>query len=101
MPNSYSPLSVAAATLKTTEDVLLDFDRAGWVSVVMKNGLPFISGHHTYRARFILHLSEKLRLTTEEITVVLSQEKPPYSLDKIPAILAQHASEQARRAAGG
>jgi hypothetical protein len=61
--------------------------------VISKEGRAFVSGQDEYRARFILHLREKLKLTNKQIGIVLANEKPPYSLDQVPAILARHATE--------
>lgn len=93
----YRPLAIAAGNLHTTEDTLTDFNRAGWIGVTVKNGCQYISGQDEYRARFILHLRQKLELTNEEIGIVLSNEKPPYSLDQVPSILAQDAAERVHK----
>ena len=95
MPD-YRPLTVAAGNLQATENTLIDFTRAGWISVTIRHGCQFISGKDEYRARFILHLRQKLKLTDNEIGIVLSNEKPPYSLDQVPAILARHGAERTR-----
>jgi hypothetical protein len=96
MPD-YRRLTVAARNLQATEDTLIDFNRAGWIDVTVKDGCQFISGQDEYRARFILHLRQKLELTDKEIGIVLSNEKPPYSLDQVPSILARHAAERIRK----
>ncbi len=100
MPD-YRLLSIAARNLNATEDELIDFGRAGWIDVTVKDGCQFISGKDEYRARFILHLRQKLELTNEEIGIVLSNEKPPYSLDQVPSILARHAAEGIRERVPG
>ena len=92
MPDNYQLLQTAAGKLQVAEQTLLEFDNAGWISVTTKQGHQFISGHDAYRARFILHLRKKLELTNEQIGVVLSHEEPPYSLDKVASILAQHSA---------
>jgi hypothetical protein len=96
MPD-YRRLTVAARNLQATEDTLIDFNRAGWIDVTVKDGCQFISGQDEYRARFILHLRQKLELTDKEISIVLSNQKPPYSLDQVPSILARHAAERIRK----
>ena len=95
MPD-YRPLAIAAKNVNATEDTLIDFGRAGWIDLIVKDGYHFISGQGEYRVRFILHLRQKLELTNEEISIVLSNQKPPYSLDQVPSILARHAVERAR-----
>ena len=90
----YRPLANAAGNLHVTEDTLIDFNRAGWIDFTVKNGLRFLSGRDEYRARFILHLRQKLELTNEEIGIVLANQEPPFSLDQVPSILARHAAER-------
>ena len=92
MPNNYQTLAGAAAKLQVAEEILMEFNRAGWISLTIKQGRPFVSGHDEYRARFILHLRKKLELTNDEIGVVLSNQEPPYSLDQVASILAAHGS---------
>lgn len=93
----YRTLAIAASNLHATEDALIEFNRAGWIDVTVKNGCQFISGQDEYRARFILHLRRKLELTNEQIGIALKNEKPPYSLDQVPSILAQDAAERIHR----
>lgn len=90
---AYRPLAIAAGNIRTDEETLLEFDRAGWIDVVVKDGSRFVSGQDEYRSRFILHLRQRLKLTDEQIGIVLEHEKPPYSLDQVPAILARHATK--------
>jgi hypothetical protein len=92
MNKHYQPLAVVAGHLGTVEQTLLDLEHAGWINVVSKDGKRFVSNQDEYRARFILHLRVKLKLTDEQIGIVLTNEKPPYSLAQVPAILARHAS---------
>jgi cyanophycinase-like exopeptidase len=87
---TYRPLAVAARKISTDEQTLLEFQRAGWIQVVSKNGSSFVSGEDEYRSRFILHLRQKLNLTDEQIGIVLENGKAPYSLDQVQAILARH-----------
>ena len=88
---AYRSLATAAGNVRTDEKTLLEFKGAGWIEVVQKDGNAFVSGADEYRSRFILHLRQKLYLTDLEIGIVLTHGKPPYSLDKVPAILALHA----------
>jgi hypothetical protein len=90
---TYRLLAIAAANLRTDEKTMLEFNRAGWIEVISKDGRAFVSGQDEYRARFILHLRAKMKLTDGQIGTVLANESPPYSLDQVPAILAHHASE--------
>lgn len=82
---NYQSLAVAARHAGTDEQTLLDFNHAGWIKIIVKNGLSFVSGQDEYRSRFILHLRQKMKLTDKEIGLVLANEKPPYSLDQVPA----------------
>jgi hypothetical protein len=91
---AYRPLEAAVGTLRTDQETLLEFSRAGWIEVIWKNGRAFLSSQDEYRARFILHLRQKLKLTDKEIGIVLGSEKPPYSLDRVPAVLARHAADR-------
>ena len=96
MPN-YRPLVGAAKYLGATEETLREFSRLGWIDLAVKDGQVFLSAHATYRARFILHLHQKLGLTREQIGAVLLQEKPPYSLDRVSLILERLAANQAEK----
>lgn len=91
---AYRPLAVAAGNTRTEEETLLEFSRAGWIEVIFKDGRAFISGQDEYRCRFVLHLRHKLKLTDEQIGIVLANGKPPYSVDQVPAILARHSAER-------
>ena len=90
---AYRPLAIAAGHIRTDEKTLLEFNRAGWIEVVLKGGAAFVSGQDEYRSRFILHLRQQLRLSNKEIGIVLANENPPYSLEQVPAILARNATE--------
>jgi hypothetical protein len=91
--NAYRSLTAAAGHVRTDEQTLLEFGRAGWIKVILKNGTNFVSSHDEYRSRFILHLREKMKLSDQQIAIVLENGKPPYSLDQVPKILASyHAS---------
>jgi hypothetical protein len=90
---NYRALATAAQHIHASEEVLLEFGSAGWIDVVRKNGLLFISGQDEYRARFILHLRQKLMLDNKQILIVLTYQEPPYSLDQVPDLLAQHSAE--------
>ena len=87
---SYRQLTVAARNVGTDEQTMLEFQRAGWIQVVVKKGHSFVSAQDEYRCRFILHLRRKLKLSDEEIEIVLANGRSPYSLAQVPAILAEH-----------
>jgi hypothetical protein len=84
--NNYQPLSIVSKNLQTTEEDLLRFQQHNWIQTVEKNGLVFVSGRDAYKAKFILHL-RRLRLSDEEIGIVLEERNPPYSLADVPKIL--------------
>lgn len=90
---AYRPLAIAARNSGADENTLLEFSRAGWIEVTWKDGHAFVSGQDEYRSRFILHLRQKLRLTDEQIGIVLENGKPPYSVDQVKEILAHAARE--------
>ena len=83
----YQLIAIMASQIESTEEELLDLQRRGWISTVQKNGMVFILRRHEYKARFILHLRYKLRLTNEEISRVLEVQEPPYELKDVPGIL--------------
>jgi hypothetical protein len=86
-------LATAADNVQTDEETLLQFHHAGWIKVASKDGRAFVSGQDEYRSRFILHLRKKMKLTDRQIGIVLDNDKPPYSLAQVPAILASHPAE--------
>jgi len=90
---AYRPLATAARNAQNDEETLSAFHRAGWIETVRKDGRIFISAQDEYRSRFILHLRQKLKLTDDQIGIVLANGKPPYSLDQIPAILARASAD--------
>lgn len=61
----------------------------GWISIMEKNGMHFIRGDHEYKAKFILHLPQVLKLTPQQISTVLLIDEPPYSLKDVGRILAE------------
>jgi len=88
----FQQLSWAATGLQTEVATLQDFDRRGWIKTVEKNGSTFIAADQRYRARFILHLREKKQLSNQQIELVLSVQRPPYSTAEADRILREHAS---------
>jgi hypothetical protein len=89
-------LTTAAENVKTDEKTLLSFHHAGWIKVASKDGREFVSGQDEYRSRFILHLRQKLKLTDDQIGIVLENGKAPYSLEQVPSILATYGDPVAR-----
>ena len=85
---TYHSLEAAVKNVGTDKATLLEFGQAGWIEVVSKGGLVYISAQDEYRSRFILHLRQKLRLTDQQIGIVLANARAPYSLAQVPTILA-------------
>ena len=85
----YQQVSWAATGLLTDAATLLDFSNRGWIETVEKNGLTFIAADQRYRAKYILHLRRKKKLTDEQIEYVLSVQQPPYSAANVDEILKQ------------
>jgi hypothetical protein len=81
-------LEDAARSLATTTEALEDFARRGWITFLDKDGRTYVKVHQQYRAKFILHLQNTLALTPAQISKVLEQQKPPYSLSDVKRILA-------------
>jgi hypothetical protein len=90
----YQTLSVSATGLMTDEDKLLDFRRKGWIKGVDRNNAVFLSSDQRYRAKYILYLLNDRKLTDEQIHLVLSIQRPPYSAAEVDQILksAEHSS---------
>ena len=86
----FQQLSWAATGLLTDEATLLDLSRRGWIKTVEKNGSVFIAADQRYRAKYILHLRQKKGLTDEQIEIVLSVQRPPYSSADVAQILLDH-----------
>ena len=73
----------------TPVDKLRELESFGWISIVEKNGVLYVPGHHEYKAKFILHLQQVRNLNSQQISRVLFVEQPPYSLKDIDRILAE------------
>ena len=82
--------SVAAAGLRISVETLVDFDRKGWIKTVEKNGRVYLTADQRYRAKYILHLRDKKHLGDEQIELVLSVQRPPYSAAQVDEILRKH-----------
>jgi hypothetical protein len=87
----FQQLSGAATGLQTELATLQDFDRRGWIKTVEKNGSVYIAADQRYRAKYILHLRKKKHLSDQQIDLVLSVQRPPYSMGEVDQILREHA----------
>ncbi len=83
----YQALSAVAAGLRTDEATLLDFKRKGWIETVERNNQLFLASDQRYRAKYILFLHQTKRLSEEQIQLVLSMQRPPYSAAQVDEIL--------------
>ena len=86
----YQEVSVAAAGLNISVETLSDFDRKGWIKTVEKNGRVYLTADQRYRAKYILHLRDRKHLSDEQIELVLSVQRPPYSIAQVDEILRKH-----------
>jgi hypothetical protein len=84
-------ISLAAAGLSVNVETLLDFGLKGWVKTVEKNGTVYLAGDQRYRAKYILHLRDQKQLNDDQIELVLSIQRPPYSIAQVDEILREHA----------
>jgi hypothetical protein len=87
----YEPIAAVAVGLLTDEATLLDFHRKGWIQARERRGTVFLSADQRYRAKYILHLLETKHLTDDQIQLVLSVQRPPYSAAEVDQILKDHA----------
>ena len=92
MMPGYQPISAIAASLLTDERTLLDFRRKGWIQAVERNGTVFVSADQRYRAKYILHLLHEKHLSDDQIQLVLSVQRPPYSAAEVDQIVTRHAA---------
>src|SRR5271169_1060240 len=83
------PIDRVAERLNVSVEKLWELQGLGWISIVEKNGMHFVRGHHEYKAKFILHLQNVLKLTHLQISAVLLADEPPYSLKDVGRILAE------------
>jgi hypothetical protein len=86
---AHIPIDNVADRLNVSAEKLWELQGFGWISIVEKNGMHFIRGHHEYKAKFILHLQNVLNLTPQQISAVLEAGEPPYSLKDVGRILAE------------
>jgi hypothetical protein len=85
----YTPVDRVAQKLNVTVEKIRIMEAFGWISIIERNGTPFVREDHQYKAKFILHLQDVLKLTPEQISTVLVAQEPHYSLQDIPRILAE------------
>ena len=88
----YEPISVIAAALLTDEETLLDFRRKGWIQAVERKNAVFLSSDQRYLAKYILYLIKTKHLSDEQVQLVLSVQRPPYSAAGVDQILKRHAA---------
>lgn len=93
-------ISLAAAGLLVNVETLLDFRLKGWVKTVEKNGTVYLAGDQRYRAKYILHLRGQKHLSDDQIELVLSIQRPPYSAAQVDEILREHAPAPVASLAG-
>jgi len=86
---AHIPIDNVAERLNVTTEKLWELQSFGWISIVEKNGMHFIRGHHEYKAKFILHLQNVFKLTPQQISAVLLADEPPYSLKDVGRILTE------------
>ena len=93
-------ISLAAAGLLVTVETLLEFGRRGWIKTVEKNGRAYLPADQRYRAKYILHLRDQKHLSDDQIELVLSVQRPPYSAAQVDEILREHAPAPSTALAG-
>ena len=84
-------ISLAAAGLSVNVETLLEFGRKGWIKTVEKNGRVYLPADQRYRAKYILHLRDQKHLSDDQVELVLSVQRPPYSAAQVDEILREHA----------
>ena len=97
----YQSISDVAAGLQTELETLLDFHRKGWIEPVNRNNVMYLASDQRYRAKYILHLYKAKHLTDEQIQLVLSIQRPPYSAAQVDEILKSHATAPSSKNADG
>ena len=80
-------LSTAAKKISSSEEELLGLADRNWIKTLADGKFTYISGRDEYKARFILHLRHRLKLSDEDIQRVLDAQAPPYSLKDVSAAL--------------
>ena len=85
----YNPVDHVAQKLNVTVEKLWIMQAFGWISITERNGTPFVRADHAYKAKFILHLQDVLKLTPQQISRVLLAQEPNYSIKDVPRILVE------------
>ena len=89
---AYTRVDSVVQRLNTTVEKFRELEGFGWISIVEKNGVLYVPGHHEYKAKFILHLQQVRKLNSQQISRVLYVEEPPYSLKDVDRILADESA---------
>ncbi|HEV2688693.1 MAG TPA: hypothetical protein VGV35_09070, partial [Bryobacteraceae bacterium] len=97
----YQLIARVAASLRTEEQTLVDFQQKGWIQVVKRNGEVFLAADQRYRAKYILYLHAEKRLSDEQIQLVLAVQRPPYSASQVDEILKQSEAAPNSKHGGG
>jgi hypothetical protein len=84
-------LEDAARSLSTTKEDLMELERHQWIAFTHfdNSDVTYLKGHQQYRAKFVLSLRDRLGLSPEQISRVLDNQQPPYSLSTVEEILAK------------
>ena len=80
---AHTPLNRSAQRLGTDTETLHRFQQLGWIASVEKGGVVYLEDHQEYKARFILYLQRERGLNTLQISKVLAEQRPPYSIAKV------------------
>jgi hypothetical protein len=83
----YQSITSVAAGLLTNEETLLDFHQKGWIQVVERSSKVFLSASERYRAKYILYLVQTKHLSDEQVELVMSEQRPPFSAAGVDKIL--------------
>jgi hypothetical protein len=84
---TYTLLDRIAKKLGTDEDTLRSFRQLGWISIAEKGGMEYLAGRQEYKAKFILYLQRERGLDSRDITRVLAEQEPPYSVANVDVVL--------------
>lgn len=89
----HQPLAAVARALQTDETTLREFGRNLWIQVIERKSVAYVDDHQQYKARYILHLRNGRKLTDEQISFILSEQRPPYSAKDVDGLLARYAKK--------
>ena len=87
----YIRLEDAAKSLSTTKEDLMELEHHHWIEFTRfdNSEVTYLKGHQQYRAKFVLSLRDSLGLSPEQISRVLDNQQPPFSLSTVREILAK------------